>query len=383
MPVMSKIFCNFAPKFYDIMDLEKSFQSSYDLLKAVILIPSVTRDEEAVADFLQDYLMKASGEPVRRHINNLWQVAPGYDGKRPTLLLNAHCDTVRPVDSWKHEPFTPIEENGCLYGLGSNDDGASLVTLLHTYLALREVPQSYNLVFAISAEEEVSGKNGLESILPLMPQIDVALVGEPTGMRGAVAEKGLVVLDGTAHGKAGHAARGEGINALYIALDAIAKLRDYTFPKESATLGPVRITTTQIQAGTAHNVVPDVCTFVTDVRTTDAYSNQQVVEILRQLVAPVELKARSTRLEPSSIAESHPLVRKAASLGISFFGSPTLSDQSLMRWPSLKMGPGDSARSHTADEFIRKEEIRDALRIYWQLLNGLNLQKPSNREIVQ
>ncbi len=373
MPVMSKIICIFAPNFQHNMNLEETFRASYDLLKAIIRIPSITREEEAVADFLQDYLMKASGEPVSRRNNNLWQVAPGYDKKRPTLLLNAHCDTVKPAASWQREPFTPIEEGDCLYGLGSNDDGASLTTLLHTYLQLRRTPQTYNLVFAISAEEEVSGKNGLESALPLLPKIDVALVGEPTGMRAAVAEKGLVVLDGTAHGRAGHAAREEGVNALYIALDAIAKLRDHRFPKESETLGPVRITTTQIQAGTAHNVVPDVCTFVTDVRTTDAYTNEEVVARLQELVAPVELKARSTRLQPSSIAVTHPLAVRARELGIPFFGSPTLSDQSLMRWPSLKMGPGESARSHTADEFVRQSEIRDALRIYRELLNGLKL----------
>lgn len=362
------------------MDLDLAYYQSLDLLRALVSIPSVSRDEAAVADCLAAYMAKASGQQVGRSGNNCWLIAPGFEPSRPTLLLNAHCDTVKPVASWQHDPFKPTEETVELpdgsteqriYGLGTNDDGASLVSLLHIYLILKDTPQAYNLIFLASCEEEVSGRGGIESVLPLLPRIDLALVGEPTGMHAAVAEKGLVVLDATAHGKSGHAARNEGVNAIYLALDAVQKIRDYEFARESATLGPIKKSVTVIQAGTVHNVVPDTCTFVVDVRTTDAYTNQQTVELLQQLVAPVELKPRSTRLQPSGIDESHPLVRRIALLGRRLFGSPTLSDQALLSCPSLKMGPGDSARSHTADEYIRPEEIREALHLYYSVLNGL------------
>jgi acetylornithine deacetylase len=244
--------------------------------------------------------------------------------------------------------------------------------------------RNYNLIFLASAEEEVSGKNGIESALPLLPKVDVALVGEPTGMQPAIAEKGLVVLDGVAHGKSGHAARGEGVNALYIAVDAINRLRSFRFERESELLGPVKVTVTGVQAGTTHNVIPDTCTFMVDCRTTDAYSNDEVVEMLRNEIAKVEsplagqgpvveLTPRSTRLQPSSIPLDHPLLKRILALGRKPFGSPTLSDQALMRFPSLKMGPGQSSRSHTADEYIRPEEIREALDIYYQLLKELEL----------
>lgn len=375
------------------MDLETAYLQSVSLLEKMLAIPSVSREEKAVADMLQTY-MASTGMEVHRTGNNLWLIDPRYDSSRPTLLLNAHIDTVKPVSTWKHNPFCACREEVVLpdgsreeriYGLGSNDDGASLVTLLHVFLMLTdEEPcrgRRYNLVFLASAEEEVSGKHGIESVLPQLPPIDVALVGEPTGMQPAVAEKGLVVLDGIAHGKSGHAARNEGVNAIYVAMEAIERLRRFRFERESALLGPVKVTVTGIQAGTVHNVVPDTCTFMVDCRTTDAFSNEQVVEMLRnemcQIASPsgtegpvVELTPRSTRLQPSSIPYDHPLLQRIVALGRQPFGSPTLSDQALMRFPSLKMGPGDSARSHTADEYIRPSEIREAIGIYYEVLKG-------------
>lgn len=350
---------------------------AYELLKALIAIPSVSRDEKSAADLLERYMSQQSRQQVHRHGNNLWVIDPAFQPQRPTLLLNAHIDTVKPVATWQHDPFTPTEEvvdgETRLYGLGSNDDGASLVSLLHVYLELVHRPQAYNLIFLASAEEEVSGKGGIESVLPLLPPIHTALVGEPTGMQPAIAEKGLVVLDGKAVGRSGHAARNEGINALYLAIEAISKLRDYQFERVSDTLGPVKVTVTGIQAGTVHNVIPDLCTFMVDCRTTDAYTNEEVVAQLQSLTGDVSLQPRSTRLQPSGIDLSHPLVQRILATGRQPFGSPTLSDQALMRFPSLKMGPGQSSRSHTADEYIRPDEISEAIGIYLQVLDGLDL----------
>jgi len=373
------------PKFSTmITDLNIS-DAAIDLLKRMIATPSVSRDESAVADLLEEYMRQESGLEVHRFGNNLWMIAPGYDSVRKTLLLNAHIDTVKAVDSWTYDPFCPTEEGDRIYGLGANDDGASLVSLLHVFLSIVNSQLStVNLVFLASCEEEVSGKNGISSVLPLLPKIDVALVGEPTGMnpnvsggvRVAVAEKGLMVLDGIAHGKSGHAARNEGVNALYLALDAVNSLRNYRFEKESETLGPIKVTTTNLQAGQGqHNVIPDTCSFIVDVRTTDAYSNQEVAQMLQEAVAPVELTPRSTRLQPSGIDRNHPLLKRILEVvpDATLFGSPTLSDQALMSFPSLKMGPGDSARSHTANEYIEKQEIRDAITLYTTILKNLEL----------
>lgn len=357
------------------MDLDAAYYNAVDLLKELIAIPSVSRDEERAADLLERYLRAAlPGQTVFRKYNNCWVIAPGYDSACPTVLLNSHIDTVRPAESWTRDPFTPSEEGGeRIYGLGSNDAGASLVSLLQCYLLLQGRSRSYNLIFLASAEEEVSGRYGIESVLPELPHIDFALVGEPTGMAVAVAERGLVVLDGVAIGKSGHAARNEGVNAIYEALPAIGKLREYRFQRLSETLGEVKVSVTQVQAGTAHNVVPDRCSFVVDVRTTDVYTNQEVVEQLQSLVAPVQLTPRSVRLQSSGIDCDHPFVRRAVCLGRKCFGSPTLSDQALLSCPSLKMGPGDSSRSHTADEFICRSEIREAIALYVHLLDGLSV----------
>ena len=346
---------------------------SYELLKKLVAIPSTSRDEKAVADFYERY-MKDAGLKVNRVENNLWIGPENIDAEKPTLMLNAHMDTVKPVNGWVHDPFAPTEEDGKLIGLGSNDCGGGLVSLLAVYSQLTQKEQPYNLIYAASAEEEVSGKNGMELLLKSLPKIDVALVGEPTGMKMGVAEKGLMVLDCTAHGKAGHAARNEGDNAIYHALVDIDWFKTYRFAKESDVLGPVKMSVTMINAGTQHNVIPDQCTFVVDVRTNECYTNQQVLDEI-SLQVFCDVKARSTRLNSSHIDLSHPIVVKGREMGIETFGSPTLSDQALMSFPSLKMGPGESSRSHTAEEYITKEEIESAVQTYITLLDGLELPK--------
>lgn len=353
--------------------LDIKTQKAVELLKQMIAIPSVSRDEAAVATLLFDYLQQEGLEPHRQG-NNVWCVDPHYDAAKPTLLLDAHIDTVKPVSAWTRDPFTPTVEGDCIYGLGSNDDGGSVVSLLQVYQTLIQTNQTYNLVYSASCEEEVSGKNGLESVLPLFPPVTVALVGEPTEMQPAVAEKGLMVLDVTAHGKAGHAARNEGENAIYKALDDICWFRDFQFDRQSSLLGPVKMSVTMVQAGTQHNVVPDQCSFVVDIRSNEFYSNKDLFDYI-SLHIESEAKARSFRLNSSRIEQNHPLVVKAKEMGLKPFGSPTLSNQALMNFPTMKMGPGCSSRSHTADEFIKISEIDRAIQLYLELLDGLELEK--------
>lgn len=339
------------------------------LLKSLISIPSVSRDEEKAADCLQHY-MEMQGMTTGRKGNNVWCLSPMFDLKKPTLLLNSHIDTVKPVNGWRRDPFTPVlEGNGKLYGLGSNDAGASVVSLLQVFLQLCHTAQAYNMIFLASCEEEVSGKEGIECVLPELPPIQFAIVGEPTEMQPAIAEKGLMVLDVTAYGKSGHAARNEGDNAIYKVWDDIAWFRDYRFPKVSPLLGPVKMSVTMVNAGTQHNVIPDRCTFVVDIRSNECYTNRELFDEIQKHIA-CEAKARSFRLGSSHVEETHPIVRKTLSLGRVPFGSPTLSDQALMPFPSLKMGPGKSARSHTADEFIFIKEIEEAIALYLELLDG-------------
>ena len=352
----------------------KQTQEAVALLERLIATPRISRDETAAADLIGQFLDERHIS-YHREANNIWCVAPGFDADRPTLLLNAHIDTVRPVSGWQRDPFTPTWEGERLYGLGANDDGASLVSLLQTFRILAAQARLYNLIFLASAEEEVSGANGVARVLPLLPPISVALVGEPTGMQPAVAEKGLMVLDITVHGKAGHAARNEGVNAIYRAVDAIEWIRHYQFDEVSPLLGPVKMTTTIVQAGTQHNVIPDTCTFTVDVRSNECYSNKaiynKVSEGLAQLfdeAGVFDVKARSFHLNSSRIDLYHPLVKRAIALGKTPFGSPTLSDQSMMPFPSMKMGPGQSSRSHTADEFIEIGEIEEAITTYVELL---------------
>ncbi len=351
------------------MDITTLTSQATGLLAQLIETPRTSRQETEAADLLHRYMQEGCRLEVRREDCNLWTVAPDFREEKPTLLLNAHIDTVKPAASWTRDPWKATLEDGCLYGLGSNDDGASLVCLLHVFCELSKKPQPYNLIFLASAEEEVSGKNGIESVIPLLPRIDVALVGEPTCMQPAVAEKGLMVLDVTAHGKAGHAARNEGDNAIYHALDDMQWFRTHSWPRVSPLLGPVKMSVTIVNAGTQHNVVPDTCTFTVDVRSNECYTNQELYEEIRKQIKS-EARARSFRLGSSCIPEAHPLVRKAVELGRTPFGSPTLSDQALMPWPSMKMGPGDSRRSHTADEFIRISEMEEAIGLYLEMLDG-------------
>jgi acetylornithine deacetylase len=340
-----------------------------DLLKGMIKIPSFSREESEIADFLQNEWRKA-GYNVNRKGNNLW-LCSETDKNKPTLLLNSHIDTVKPVKSWEREPFVPDDtEDDKLYGLGSNDAGASVVSLYEVFKILNNREQAYNLIFLASAEEEVSGKAGIENVLQELPEINFAIVGEPTGMQPAVAEKGLMVLDCTATGKAGHAARDEGINAIYKAIRDIEWFETFEFPDKSDFLGSVKMTVTQIQAGTQHNVVPDKCTFVVDVRSNELYGNEELLKLIKEHVR-CDVTARSTRLNSSRTDVSHPFVKRAVMMGKKPFGSPTLSDQSLMPFPSIKIGPGDSARSHSADEYIRPSEIREAIDTYIILLDGL------------
>lgn len=354
--------------------MDELFYDAIDMLKEMIAIPSISRDEKDVADRLMERL-HSFGLIPQRHGNNLWCVAPDFDTEKPTLLLNSHIDTVRPAQGWTFDPFCPTEEEDCIYGLGSNDAGASVVTLTAVFRHLSQQERTYNLILLLSCEEEVSGKGGIESVLPLLPKIDVAIVGEPTEMQPAIAEKGLMVLDGEISGVAGHAARNEGVNAIYRALEIVDTLRNLQFKRESTMLGPVKITVSQIEAGAQHNVVPDLCNIVVDVRSTDAYSNEETLALIRQATSLewCTLTPRSTRLNPSGISCEHPLVKRLVALGCTPFGSPTLSDQALMSFPSLKLGPGSSSRSHTANEYIRPSEIRTALHLYTTLLTGLTL----------
>ena len=342
------------------MNIANSSSQAVQLLSRLIETPRISREESQASQLLYDYMTEVCHLDVKRHGCNLWTIAPDFDANKPTLLLNAHIDTVKPVSGWQKDPWKATLEDDCLYGLGSNDDGASLVTLLHAFIELSSKHQPYNLVYLASAEEEVSGKNGIESVIPLLPHIDVAIVGEPTGMHPAIAEKGLMVLDVTAHGKAGHAARNEGDNAIYHAMDDMQWFRTYQWPFSSPLLGPVKMSVTIVNSGTQHNVIPDTCTFTVDVRSNECYTNQELYNAICSQVKS-KVKARSFRLGSSRIAPEHPLVTKAIQMGRVPFGSPTLSDQALMPWPSMKMGPGDSSRSHTADEFIRISEIEEAI----------------------
>jgi acetylornithine deacetylase len=333
--------------------------------------PSFSREEKACADLIEHYIEEEGYTPSRIG-NNVWILGSNYDSSKPTLLLNSHIDTVKPVDGWNFDPFLPVENEGKLYGLGSNDAGASVVLLLQVFSLLSKEKQTYNLIFAASAEEEISGSNGMESLLKELPKIDFAIVGEPTNMQLAVAEKGLMVLDCIARGKAGHAARNEGENAIYKALSDIEWFKNYQFPKVSEFLGEVKMSVTQINAGTQHNVIPDKCSFVVDIRSNELYNNAEILAVINSNVS-CELTARSTRLSSSATPQNHPVVTKAKGMGMDIFGSPTLSDQALMPFASVKIGPGQSSRSHTANEFILTDEIHEGIKKYFELLNGLSL----------
>ena len=361
------------------MSVSGNLEKAVKLLQEMVRRPSFSREEGVTADLLEDWLRVNGAVDVRRLHNNVYAVAPGYDPSRPTLMLNSHHDTVRPARGYTRDPFSANLEDGCVFGLGSNDAGASVVSLACTFLALQhDAALPVNLLLALTAAEEVMGEFGMRAFLPhlategLAP--DMVIVGEPTGMQPAVAERGLVVLDAEVTGKSGHAARNEGINAIYRAIEDIERLRGFEAPRCSAVLGPVKVNVTMIEAGTQHNVVPDLCRYVVDVRTTDAYTNAETVGLLRDAVKWSVLTPRSTRIQASVIDALHPLVRAAVAQGRETFISPTTSDMALMHGiPSLKIGPGLSQRSHTADEFVRLDEIEEALSLYPAIIKDIRL----------
>jgi acetylornithine deacetylase len=348
------------------------------LLQKLIAAPSFSKEEEATASILFDYLME-NGVSPNRHLNNVWATNKHFNPTKPTILLNSHHDTVKPNAGYTLDPYNPIIADGKLYGLGSNDAGASLVSLLHVFLHYyAQENVAYNIVFAGTAEEEISGKNGIESLVPVLPAIDCAIIGEPTVMQLAVAERGLMVLDVVVPGVAGHAARGEGQNAIYNALPVIDVFKNYVFPKVSDLLGPVGQTITVIETtNKAHNVVPPDCKLVVDVRVNECYTFDQILAELHIQInnAAVTVTPRSTRLKSSAIALDHPLVKAGIAIGSKPYGSPTTSDKAIVSFPALKMGPGESARSHSADEFVFVAEIEDGIKKYIELLDQVLFHK--------
>jgi acetylornithine deacetylase len=351
-----------------MVNKDQLFIEAVNLLKELISIPSFSKEEDQTAGVLCRYLGTSSIEHTRVG-NNVFALSRHFDELKPTILLNSHHDTVRPNKGYTLDPFVPVEKDGKLFGLGSNDAGGALVSLIAAFLYYYEKPDlKHNLVLAATAEEEISGTGGIEYTLPYMPQINCAIVGEPTGMQMAVAERGLLVLDGVANGKAGHAAREEGENALYNALKDIEWFRNFKFPKVSELLGSVKMSVTVIETeNKAHNVVPAQCRFVVDTRVNELYSFEEILEVIKSHVQS-EIKPRSMRMRSTSIALDHPLVKSGMSLGKTYYGSPTTSDKALMPFPALKIGPGESSRSHTADEYIYVEEIREGIEGYVGLL---------------
>lgn len=341
---------------------------SIELLKKLIAIPSFSKEENKTTEILKQFFEDQEIQ-TKRDQNNIWATNKYFNQDKPTILLNSHHDTVKPNTGYTRNPFTPTLEDGKLFGLGANDAGGPLTSLLAAFTYFYSKKNlNYNLVFVASAEEEISGDNGIVSVINKIPNIDFAIVGEPTQMRMAVAEKGLMVLDCTVRGNSGHAARNEGENAIYKAVQDIEWFRNFRFPEESEMLGPIKMTVTKIQAGNQHNVVPAACNFTVDVRSTDAYSNREILKIINVNTAAI-IQPRSTRLNPSFIPLDHPIVKAGKKLGLTPYGSPTLSDQALLSVPSLKIGPGKSARSHSANEYIQLDEIRKGIEIYIKLLD--------------
>jgi len=352
--------------------VETLTKDAIELLKDLIQTESFSKQEDETAAIIEEFFRERN-IPYRRKKNNIWARNKHFDASKPTVLLNSHHDTVKPNTSWTLNPLNPLVKDGRLYGLGSNDAGGCLVSLIATfcYFYYRQ-DLTYNVIMAATAEEEISGREGLEIVAPELPEISFAIVGEPTQMHLAVAEKGLLVLDCTAHGKSGHAARNEGENAIYKAIEDINWFQTYQFPKVSENLGPIKMTVTIIGAGTQHNVVPDACKFTVDIRVTEQYTLEEIIETVRKNIGS-EVTPRSIRLRPSSIPMEHPIVQAGIAMGRDTYGSPTTSDQALLDCPSLKMGPGDSARSHTADEYVYLSEVEEGIQLYIQMLEKVIL----------
>lgn len=337
-------------------------------LKMLVEIPSFSKEEDKTGDLIEQ-ILNAANITTTRDLNNVIAKNKFFSSEKPTILLNSHHDTVKPNNGYTHNPHEATIKDDKLFGLGTTDAGGALVCLMSAFCHFydqKDLP--FNLIFCASAEEEISGKNGMEYIFPKLGKIDFAIVGEPTSLQMAIAEKGLMVIDAEVKGKAGHAARNEGVNSIDLALQDIQWIHDFVFPIQSKSLGRVKATVTMIEAGTQHNIIPEICKYTIDVRSTDAYSNEAIFEILDGNTQG-KLTARSTRLNPSSIDPNHPIVKIGENMGMVTYGSPTLSDQALMSCPSLKLGPGDSARSHTADEYIFINEIHQGISTYIELLS--------------
>jgi acetylornithine deacetylase len=346
-------------------------QEAKKLLEQLIATPSFSKEEELTADLIQAYLHQKKVK-TERNKNNIWAINLHYDASKPTLLLNSHHDTVKPNKGFTLDPFTAIEKDGKLFGLGSNDAGGCLVSLIATFLYYYEQPNlPFNIILVASAEEEISGHDGIELVLPLLPKIDFGIVGEPTLLEMAIAERGLLVLDVVANGKSGHAAREEGESALYNMLPTIEWFKNYEFEKVSELLGKVKMTVTVIETeNKQHNVVPSSCKIVVDVRVNELYSFEEILETITKHVNAT-VTPRSLRMRSTGISMNHPLIKAGSALGKGYYGSVTTSDKALMPFPTLKMGPGDSARSHTADEFIFVKEIEEGINTYIQLIDKM------------
>ncbi|MCF7804700.1 MAG: M20 family metallo-hydrolase [Candidatus Marinimicrobia bacterium] len=352
------------------MNIDERRERAVRLLQDLIRTQSFSKEEAQTADIIESFLQEHDIE-TSRHKNNVWAKHPDFDPDRPTVLLNSHHDTVKPNDGWTRDPFDPAIEDGTLYGLGSNDAGGAVVSLLATFIhfySREKLP--YNLLIAITAEEEITGDDGIMSLFPKLGKIDLAIVGEPSGMEMAVAERAAVILDLVAKGTSGHAARNVGENAIDKAVEDIRWFQTFKFPRTSELLGDIKMTVTMINAGIGHNVIPDTCRFTVDVRNTDAYTNEEVISIIKEQVTS-EVRPRNTRLQASSLPVGHPLMQTAENLGIEMITSPTSSDQGLIDAPSVKIGPGQSRRSHTADEFIKLDEIREGIEGYIAILDDL------------
>ncbi len=353
----------------NINEIEALGADAVKMLRELIKIPALSTQEYMRSDFISKYLQDR-GIVHTRLKNNIIAYSKYFDPAKKVLMINSHIDTVKPVDSYTFDPYNPPYSETHVYGLGSNDAGASLVSLIHTFLYLYDKKLSYNIMLALSCEEEISGPNGMDLIVEEIKNIDMAIIGEPTGMKAAIAERGLLVLDGIAYGKSGHAARNEGINALYIAIEDITTLRNFKFEKISPLMGEVKLSVTQISAGSQHNVVPEICKFVADIRPTEQYTNSEILELLQSKVKS-ELKARSLTNRSSATPAGSPLLQAAINLGIEQYTSPTTSDWMRITIPGIKMGPGESARSHRADEYILVDEVKDAVRGYIRYIQNL------------